>query len=539
MQASLRAGDLAMDRAARRVDGGRPDARAVAQGVRPARIPAHPQGRGGDPHRISEHVWDDSFDSLGNVIDVTVHRLRKKIDGERPAAAAADPQGGRLRPQEPAGLSRAGIPALPRLLQASPSAAAGSPLALLAPRDRARSTRLLLLAPRRARAADRAGRRADPRHRRHPPGLATSHLWLEERLSGDPVNRVLIYGNLERALALIGGLLGGGRACPQPRDRAPPCADDVAGCRAFAGQPWNAPRTASASARAPTSTARPTSSSTASRGRPRKLGPRSRGACARRRATRGPPSPPLLTGWLSTVGASAVGLWSRERRRKLAEAALQTERGAAAPGAEDGGGRPAGGGPGPRHQQLRHRHHQPVRAGPARRRRPRPGCSPTDGPRDRHGAERSPRLIRRLLAFSRRQPIQPRGRAAQRGRAEGLRNDAARLIGEDVELAPCSPADLWNVKIDPSQVEQIVVNLVVNAREASRGRQPDHDRDRQCALDEALEGGGAAGDYVLLAVSDTGTGIPPELATGSSSRSSPPRRRAPASGWGSPPSTAS
>jgi two-component system copper resistance phosphate regulon response regulator CusR len=32
---------------------------------------------------ISEHVWDDSFDPLGNVIDVTVHRLRKKIDGDR------------------------------------------------------------------------------------------------------------------------------------------------------------------------------------------------------------------------------------------------------------------------------------------------------------------------------------------------------------------------------------------------------------------------------------------------------------------------
>lgn len=83
LQASLQAGDVEMDRAARTVAvGGRfldlsPKEFALLEYFLNRKDEVVTRSE------LSEHVWDDSFDSLGNVIDVTVHRLRKKIDGDR------------------------------------------------------------------------------------------------------------------------------------------------------------------------------------------------------------------------------------------------------------------------------------------------------------------------------------------------------------------------------------------------------------------------------------------------------------------------
>ena len=83
LQAALSAGDVAMDRAARRVT---VEGRALDLSPKEFALLEYFLNHKDEVvtrTELSEHVWDDSFDSLGNVIDVTVHRLRKKIDGDR------------------------------------------------------------------------------------------------------------------------------------------------------------------------------------------------------------------------------------------------------------------------------------------------------------------------------------------------------------------------------------------------------------------------------------------------------------------------
>ena len=83
LQATLSAGDVEMDRAARRVTvGGRPLDLSPKEFALLEYFLNHKE-EVVTRTELSEHVWDDSFDSFGNVIDVTVHRLRKKIDGDR------------------------------------------------------------------------------------------------------------------------------------------------------------------------------------------------------------------------------------------------------------------------------------------------------------------------------------------------------------------------------------------------------------------------------------------------------------------------
>jgi two-component system, cell cycle sensor histidine kinase and response regulator CckA len=127
--------------------------------------------------------------------------------------------------------------------------------------------------------------------------------------------------------------------------------------------------------------------------------------------------------------------------------------------------------------------------------------------------EKASTLIARLLAFGRRQPIRPEVVNLNRV-VEELEKLMQQQLGENVELALALAADLGNVKVDPAQVEQVLVNLLVNAREAMPhgGRLSiatanvsfgDSDRNRRPVSQP--------GDYVLLAVSDTGMGIPPDI----------------------------
>ncbi len=128
-------------------------------------------------------------------------------------------------------------------------------------------------------------------------------------------------------------------------------------------------------------------------------------------------------------------------------------------------------------------------------------------------AERSADLTRQLLAFSRKQITQPQVLNLNT-LLENQSKMLDRLIGEDVELQFVPATSLWNVRLDPSQLDQILANLVVNARDAMPEGGTITIETGNVVLDEAYSSrllSVEAGEYVLLAVSDSGKGLPPEM----------------------------
>jgi PAS domain S-box-containing protein len=123
--------------------------------------------------------------------------------------------------------------------------------------------------------------------------------------------------------------------------------------------------------------------------------------------------------------------------------------------------------------------------------------------------ERAGALTRQLLAFSRRQVLQPR--VLDLNKLVGsLGTMLQRLIGEDIELHLVLPPDLGRVSADPGQVEQVLMNLVVNARDAMPKGGALTIETSNVQLDEGYAGRHVAvrpGPYVLLAVSDNGSGM--------------------------------
>src|SRR5471032_309695 len=127
--------------------------------------------------------------------------------------------------------------------------------------------------------------------------------------------------------------------------------------------------------------------------------------------------------------------------------------------------------------------------------------------------QRASGLTRQLLAFSRKQPLHPQPTdinklVATTGRL--LR----RALGEPIEIDSVFADDLWRVNIDRAQLETALVNLCVNARDAM----PEGGRllieTRNVVLDEdyvACNPDATVGDFAMLAVTDAGTGIPPEV----------------------------
>jgi signal transduction histidine kinase len=113
-------------------------------------------------------------------------------------------------------------------------------------------------------------------------------------------------------------------------------------------------------------------------------------------------------------------------------------------------------------------------------------------------ADRAEQLTRQLLAFSRRQVLQPKV-VDLNPIVSGMAPMLCRLIGEDVELVLQLAPDLGAVRADPGQIEQVIMNLAVNARDAMP---------REGRLTVATENMDTAqGPYVALKVSDTGAGI--------------------------------
>ena len=125
-------------------------------------------------------------------------------------------------------------------------------------------------------------------------------------------------------------------------------------------------------------------------------------------------------------------------------------------------------------------------------------------------AVRSADITRQLLAFARKQTIAPVILDLNIA-VEGMLNMLQRLIGEDIDLSWLPGTDLWPVKMDPSQIDQILANICLNARDAIEGVGHITIETRKANFDNAYCAdhlGFVPGDYVLLAVSDNGCGIP-------------------------------
>ncbi len=131
----------------------------------------------------------------------------------------------------------------------------------------------------------------------------------------------------------------------------------------------------------------------------------------------------------------------------------------------------------------------------------------------RQAGSRAAALTQQLLAFSRRQVLAPRVLDLNAVVA-GMERMLRRVIGEDVELTTALEPELWRARADPGQIEQVILNLVVNARDAMpRGGRLTIET-ANVELDEKFAGLYATihpGPHVMLAVSDTGVGMDAEL----------------------------
>jgi len=127
-------------------------------------------------------------------------------------------------------------------------------------------------------------------------------------------------------------------------------------------------------------------------------------------------------------------------------------------------------------------------------------------------ADRSSELTRQLLAFSRKQTIAPRPLDLNE-HIEQARKLLGRLLGEDITLELALEGGLWQVFMDPAQVDQILANLLVNSRDAMPKGGSVIVETMNVLLDETyckVHPGSIPGDYVLLAVTDTGCGMTKE-----------------------------
>ena len=131
----------------------------------------------------------------------------------------------------------------------------------------------------------------------------------------------------------------------------------------------------------------------------------------------------------------------------------------------------------------------------------------------RKAAMRSSDLIRQLLAFARKQVIQPR-QVDLNQLVEDTQRMLRRLIGENLALVWKPATSLWATWVDPSQVDQILANLVVNARDSIEGSGTITLETADASVDETFchaHPDASPGEYVVLSVTDSGKGMTPEV----------------------------
>jgi signal transduction histidine kinase/ActR/RegA family two-component response regulator len=357
-------------------------------------------------------------------------------------------------------------------------------------------------------------------------GLATSHLWMERYVAGDAAIRPEeIWRGIEHSLALVRTMLSGEalvkdgwcvwrvRLSDDPALRAGAAAieDDL---RHFAETTLKRQGAFESGEKVGPGTPLDAEYDRVFRrlaGGTDELRAAAEGRLALRQSLFRLSSRGVLAGWCAIVGVSFLAFRRFEARRMRDEASLRDREVRLVQAQKmDAVGRLAGG--------LAHDINNYLAAIRAQcelvQRKPQPPERVADKMSLVIGSvTRASTLIGRLLAFSRRQPINPE--VVQLNQVVlGLEKMVRQHLGERVELSQHLAPDLWNVKMDPAQIEQIVVNLVVNARDAmpSGGRLivetgnatfDDPVRERRPVT--------APGDYVLLSVSDTGVGIPPEI----------------------------
>ncbi len=130
------------------------------------------------------------------------------------------------------------------------------------------------------------------------------------------------------------------------------------------------------------------------------------------------------------------------------------------------------------------------------------------------GARRAASLTSRLLAFSRRQPLDPKPLRADR-LVRGMEDLIRQSLGETIKIEAVNAAGLWRIEADPVQLEAAILNLVLNSRDAM----PDGGKltieTSNVFLDEQYarrHSDVSAGHYVQIAITDTGTGMSPKIA---------------------------
>ncbi len=130
----------------------------------------------------------------------------------------------------------------------------------------------------------------------------------------------------------------------------------------------------------------------------------------------------------------------------------------------------------------------------------------------KQNANRAASLVRQLLAFSRKQPLQPKLIDITESFAE-LSHMLKRILGEKIILQIHHQSDLGYVKVDPVQLSQVIINLAVNAKDAMNGDGILNINTRTHTLKESFRFGDDTikpGEFVVIDVKDSGCGIPPE-----------------------------
>jgi len=126
------------------------------------------------------------------------------------------------------------------------------------------------------------------------------------------------------------------------------------------------------------------------------------------------------------------------------------------------------------------------------------------------GATRAAALTRRLLSFARSEPLLPE-RVDSTDLIRGMSDLLDRTLGERIKIEIDLPRDIWPIYVDAHQLENAIVNLAVNARDAMEGQGLLRIASENVALTANEVGDVRAGNYVKISVTDTGCGMPPDV----------------------------